>query len=101
MENCFETLVGITNTGGCNCDQNRPDGTDTVQRWYYEVFHADADPDDTLVFAAQYKLPAGEALVELSGGSLGAALRLSGGEGITLAQEAAKLIDRALNLFDG
>ena len=58
-------MVGITNTGGCNCDQNRPDGTDTVQRWYYEVFHADADPDDTLVFAAQYKLPAGEALVEL------------------------------------
>lgn len=36
-----------------------------------------------------------EALVELSGGSLGAALRLAGGEGITLAQEAANLIDRA------
>lgn len=65
MENCFETLVGITNTGGCDCDQDRPDGKDTVQRWYYEVFHSDADPDDTLVFTAQYKLPAGEALVEL------------------------------------
>jgi len=35
------------------------------------------------------------ALVKLAGGSLGAALRLSGGEGITLAQEATKLIDRA------
>ncbi|GAA0579091.1 DNA polymerase III subunit delta' [Rhizomicrobium electricum] len=35
------------------------------------------------------------ALVKLSGGSLGAALRLSGGEGVALAQEAAKLIDRA------
>lgn len=36
-----------------------------------------------------------DALVALSGGSLGAALRLAGGEGITLAQDAAKLIDRA------
>jgi DNA polymerase-3 subunit delta' len=35
------------------------------------------------------------ALVKLAGGSLGAALRLASGEGITLAQEAAKLIDRA------
>jgi DNA polymerase III subunit delta' len=35
------------------------------------------------------------ALVELAGGSLGAAVRLAGGEGIALAQEAARLIDRA------
>jgi DNA polymerase III subunit delta' len=35
------------------------------------------------------------ALVKLAGGSLGAALRLASGEGITLAQEASKLIDRA------
>lgn len=36
-----------------------------------------------------------KSLAQLSGGSLGAALRLAGGEGVALAQEAAKLIDRA------
>jgi DNA polymerase III subunit delta' len=36
-----------------------------------------------------------QSLAQLSGGSLGAALRLAGGEGIALAQEAAKLIDKA------
>lgn len=36
-----------------------------------------------------------KALVQLAGGSLGAALRLAGGEGIALAQEANKLLDRA------
>lgn len=35
------------------------------------------------------------ALVKLAGGSLGAALRLSGGDGIALAEDADKLIDRA------
>jgi DNA polymerase-3 subunit delta' len=36
-----------------------------------------------------------DALVKLAGGSPGAALRLAGGEGITLAREASKLIDMA------
>jgi DNA polymerase III subunit delta' len=36
-----------------------------------------------------------QSLVRLAGGSLGAALRLAGGEGLALAQEAAKLIDSA------
>ena len=36
-----------------------------------------------------------DALVKLAGGSLGAALRLAGGEGIALAKEASQLIDRA------
>jgi DNA polymerase III, gamma/tau subunits len=35
------------------------------------------------------------ALAQLSGGSLGAALRLAQGEGVTLARDAAKLIDNA------
>ncbi len=35
------------------------------------------------------------ALAQLAGGSLGAALRLAGGEGVALAQEATRLIDRA------
>lgn len=35
-----------------------------------------------------------DALAGLSGGSIGAALRLSGGEGIELAQEASRLIDQ-------
>lgn len=35
------------------------------------------------------------ALVALAGGSLGVAVRLAGGEGIALAQDAARLIDRA------
>jgi len=35
------------------------------------------------------------ALARLAGGSLGAALRLAGGEGLTLAQEADRLIDQA------
>lgn len=34
-------------------------------------------------------------LAQLSGGSLGAALRLAGGEGVALAQEATRLIDMA------
>lgn len=36
-----------------------------------------------------------DALAQLAGGSLGAALRLAGGEGVALAQEAKRLIDRA------
>jgi len=34
-------------------------------------------------------------LAQLSGGSLGAALRLAGGEGVVLAQEAVRLVDQA------
>jgi len=43
------------------------------------------------------EMDAGErkALARLSGGSLGAALRLAGGEGVALAREAARLIDEA------
>ena len=37
------------------------------------------------------------ALAKLSGGSLGVALRLAQGEGVTLAQDAAKLIENAAN----
>jgi DNA polymerase-3 subunit delta' len=57
-------------------------------------------PDGDMAAELEHLLPdtstaEREALVSLAGGSLGAALRLSGGEGITLAQDAARLIDRA------
>lgn len=44
-------------------------------------------------------MDAGEraSLAQLSGGSLGAALRLAQGEGVALAQDAAKLIENAAN----
>lgn len=65
MENCFETLVGIMPETDCNCSDDRPDGTDTAQRWYYEVFSIDETPDDTYVFTAAYKLPTAADKLEL------------------------------------